>query len=315
MITQEDWSGTPVYHLQNEQFLAVLCPSIGNNLIRLFDKTRQREVLRRPDHPGLLQAHPGHYGTPLMLPPGRIRHGAFRYGGRSYQLDVNSGAHHIHGFLRSRPWKIESRQEENGVASITSSFHTVDYPEVIEQYPHDVRVEVTYELRGGQLLHQAVFHNRGDRPAPFGYGLHTWFALDGQPAQWTLRAPVSHIWELEPDLITTGRMLPLAPYQDLPSGMKLDETTNLDVVFQADGRPNTVVLGRGDMELRYTASDLFKQWVIYTMGQADQWICLEPYTWVPNAPNLSVPPEQSGLRAVAPGETLQAEVSLEVVHS
>src|SRR5258706_15985506 len=38
---------------------------------------------------------------------GRTRHGRFEFDGRPYQLEVNAGAHSIHGTVREQAWAIE----------------------------------------------------------------------------------------------------------------------------------------------------------------------------------------------------------------
>src|SRR3954454_3423928 len=61
-------------------------------------------LLRTPeDDPGGT-----HWGSFVMAPwAGRTRHGRFTFDGVEHQLEVNSGAHSIHGTVRQRPWTVE----------------------------------------------------------------------------------------------------------------------------------------------------------------------------------------------------------------
>jgi len=316
MIRVEDWQGTPVYTMENERLVVSVCPSLGNNNFRIWDKKLEREVLRVPASPAELLANPSHYGTPVLMPPNRIHKGVFRFGGRDYRFDVNTPTgHHIHGLLRTAPWNVKETSESAGRQSITCTLALSDFPDMMRQYPHDLLLEMTWELEGATLVQKLAVTNRGREAAPFGYGLHTWFMIDGQPDQWKLRLPSEGIWELNEDLLPTGRIVPLGIHEDFDraEGGNL-AGKDLDTVFYIGNRSRTAVLTRSDgYELRYSVSPEFKHWVIFTKGKADQWICLEPYTWVTNAPNLHLDPELTGLRAVEAQGTLRLEVTLDIV--
>jgi aldose 1-epimerase len=67
-------------------------------------------------------------------------------------------------------------------------------------------------------------------------------------------------------------------------------------------------------EIRYSGTELVKHWVIYTRGEADNDICLEPYTWVTNAPNSSLEPKETGLIGIAPGESVELSIILDITY-
>lgn len=315
MIKQIDWQGTPAFVLENDRLIVSICPALGSNLYSIWDKTLQREMLRVPPSPGELAEQPVQYGTPVLMPPNRIREGKFSFEGRDYQFDRNQAAtgNHIHGMLRSQAWTVKASGEADGKLFITTAFRTWEDPNIQRQYPHSLELELTYELEGTTLRHRLSVHNKGENAAPFGYGLHTWFLLDGEPAQWKLQLPASGIWELDEANIPTGEIVPLGKYESLLQGDIL-EGHNMDTVFQIGDYPCLAVLSKDGVEIRYSGSSLFKQWVIYTKGEAKDFICLEPYTWVTNAPNLDLPAETTGLRGIAPGDTLELEVKLEVLY-
>lgn len=318
MIKTSDWQQTPIYTMENEFLLVHLCPSIGNNVYRIWDKVKQREVLRVPASPQQLLESPVHYGTPVLIPPNRITKGTFRFQDRQYQLEVNHPTgNHIHGFVKSAPWKITVKSENNEELSITSSLETKDHPEMMSQYPHDMLFEMTFTLRGSSLIQTLRATNRGQDDAPFGYGLHTWFTLDGQPENWNLHLPVENIWELNEVLVPTGKLLPLGELEDLvhTTGKNL-KGIDLDTVFYNGSNSGKAILlnKEAGIEIRYTTSELFRHWVIYTKGVADQWICLEPYTWVTDAPNLPLDPQITGFRAISSGESLTMDVVLDIIH-
>ncbi|MNI35738.1 Aldose 1-epimerase [compost metagenome] len=316
MIKEEQWQDTSVYTLTNDKLTISLCPSLNNNVYRIWDHTLQREVLRVPDSPQQLAEQPVQFGTPILMPPNRIRKGRFQYEGVSYQFNTNPAQNnnHIHGLLRNLPWTVTNVYEGEGIASITSTFDTSDYPDIVQQYPHSLKLDITYELIGSTLTHKLAVTNNSSTKAPFGYGLHTWFLLDNEPQNWNLELPVASIWELDAELMPTGTLLPLDDYSELQNGMNL-QGQNMDTVFQIGENPRLAVLKKDNCELRYTTSEEFKHWVIYTKGQADNFICLEPYTWVTNAPNVGLSEDITGLIGIEPGQTLELEVTLELIYT
>ncbi|MEI7025364.1 aldose 1-epimerase [Paenibacillus sp. y28] len=316
MISKQSWQGVTVYTLHNSQLSASLCPELGCNLYSIRDHAEDRELLRAPSTPEELREQPIQFGTPILMPPNRIRGGHFEFAGRAYRFEpLNQFGHHSHGLFRNRPWQVTETGENGASCYMTCELHTASFPDIQHVYPHDLHLSLTYELEGGTLTHRLTVTNRGQEAAPFGYGLHTWFMLDGEPEAWTLQLPSEQIWELDAHHIPTGIRHPLGDLEQLnaPGGLSL-KGLDLDTVFQIGAASRTATLSRGSLELRYTASDLFKQWVIYTKGTADQYICLEPYTWVTNAPNLNDSPDVTGFRAIEAGESLQLDVSLEMEH-
>ncbi|RAV14429.1 aldose 1-epimerase [Paenibacillus contaminans] len=314
MIKHEQWQGRSIVTLENDKLLISLCPSLGNNLYRMWDKAAEREILRVPAGPQALIDNPGHFGTPLMMPPNRIRNGRFEYEGQAYQFDINTpNGHHIHGFLRNHAWEVTNTADNSGTLSVTSVLDTTAHQDIFAQYPHEMRIEMTYELSGTTLVQRLRATNGSGKPAPFGYGVHTWFALDNEPEKWTLTLPVESIWELDGDLMPTGERKPLGDLSDIARGINL-RGRDLDTVFQIGDNPCEAVLSKEGCEIRYRGEGPFKQWVIFTKGIADEIICLEPYTWVTNAPNLPLDPEITGLRAIAPGETLALDIVMEISH-
>ncbi|TVY09442.1 aldose 1-epimerase [Paenibacillus cremeus] len=315
MIKQIDWQGTPAYTLENDTLIVSICPAIGNNAYSIWDKKLDRETLRVPASPAELIEQPIQYGTPILMPPNRISKGKFHFDGRDYQFDINHATgNHIHGMNRSQPWSVTASGEREGKLFLTSVLRLAEDANVQRQYPHALELEVTYELEGGTLRQLLKATNHGETSAPFGYGLHTWFLLDGEPDKWTLQVPTEGIWELNELNVPTGQIDKLSGrFEQLVQGDRLGGY-NLDTVFQIGDYPCLAILSKDTMEIRYSGSKEFKQWVIFTKGEANEFICLEPYTWVTDAPNLDLPADVTGLRGIAPGDTLELEVKLEVLH-
>ncbi|RBW70793.1 aldose 1-epimerase [Bacillus taeanensis] len=315
MITKEQLNGFEIYTLQNENLNVFLCPSLGNNLFRIWDRRMKREVLREPPNLKTLKKEPIFYGIPVLFPPNRTRFGRFEFQGRVYQLNINwENKHNNHGFLARHPWKVDSTMQIGSHQSITSTFATIDFLDVLQQYPHDLLFIMTYELMGSKLTQKVSITNRGKVTAPVGFGLHPWFRIDHEPQKWTLKLPVSYEWELDSELMPTGRLLTLGPYESLTKGINL-QGLQIEKLLQIGNRPHEAVLSKKGYEIRIQTSDLYRYWLLYTMGMTDEVISIEPYTWVTNAPNLDLPPELTGMKALQHGKTIHLKVIIDIAYT
>lgn len=318
-VTKGQWNGHDTYILHSTELEVTLLPALGNNVIRIWDKVANREVLRQPDENDLdfYMQKPYHFGIPILIPPGRIRRGHFKYAGVEYQFDQNTAHNnHIHGLHRTQAWKVSDIQEQDDFCSITTTFLTGKDANWTRQYPTPLALEMTLTLRDSVLTQTLQVQNVGAQAAPFGFGLHTWFMIDGEPEKWTVQVPVDAIYELDEELITTGEVVSLAEFSALPNGMNL-KGTNFDTVFRIGSNPIEAVLSREDgLTLRYSANEpYFKHWVLYTKGEADQFVCIEPYTWLTDAPNSKFGNDVTGLIDIKPQEKIDLVVTLSIEHS
>lgn len=317
-VTKGQWNGYDTYILHSHELEVTLLPRLGNNVIRIWDRVQQRDVLRCPDESELdfyLQK-PYHFGIPLLIPPGRIRRGRFTYAGQEYQFDRNTANdNHIHGLHRTQPWRVSDIEEDEEGCAITTEFVTSDDPNWIRQFPEPLKLEMTLRLQGASLKQTFKITHLGQKAAPFGLGLHTWFLIDGEPGRWNLKLPVSGLFKADEELIPTGEIAPLGPWEALNEGMNL-QGVDCDTMLNIGGKPAVAELTRDDgYGLRYSADpEHFKFWVIYSKGEADRFFCIEPYTWLPDAPNSPLPAEQTGLIDLKPQQTVELNLNLDIVY-
>ncbi|GAB6988020.1 aldose 1-epimerase [Paenibacillus pini] len=318
-VTKGQWNGYDTYILHSRELEVTLSPWLGNNVISIWDNIQNRQVLRGPAEEDLAfyMQKPYHFGMPMLIPPGRIRGGQFEYDGISYQFDRNTaGDNHIHGLHRTQPWRVSDIEEDEDGCTITTEFLTADDPHWMSQFPVSLKLEMTIRLQGAQLKQHLKVTHLGEHAIPFGIGFHTWFLIDGQPDQWNLQLPVNGIYELDNDLIPTGGQLPLGPLEELNKGMNLAGTDFDTLLSIGQGQPIEARLMRNDgYGLKYSADPAYyKHWVLYTKGPADQFLCIEPYTWLANAPNLEVGPEVTGLIRLEPGKVIDMDLQLEMIY-
>ena len=248
---------------------------------------------------------PNRSGIPILFPfAGRIRGTSFDYGGRSYALEVGDDfGNAIHGFVLSRPWRITDRGESHVRGEFQAS---IDEPRLLERWPADFRIAVTYRVASDELTCEVTVMAAGKQPLPFWLGLHPYFRLPlgGVSAEdCKIQAQVTSTWELE-QLLPTGRVVPAAIAgrlaESLPlGGEKLDDvftglaaaggTSQASIEDPTSGRRLTIT---------FDAS--FKNLVIFNPPHREA-ICIEPYTAVPNAIELEQKGIAAGLTILPPG--------------
>ncbi|MBP1905585.1 aldose 1-epimerase [Paenibacillus turicensis] len=317
-VTKGQWNGYDTYILHSPELEVTLLPRLGNNIIRLWDCKHQRDVLRHPDENELefyLQK-PYHFGIPLLFPPGRINKGQFQYEGQQYSFDRNTANdNHIHGLHRIQSWCVSDIEEEEDSCAIITEFNTQNDENWMRQFPAPLKLEMTLRLQGSVLTQSFKITHLGDKAVPIGLGLHTWFLLDGEPERWQIKLPCEGIYELNEEQIPTGNIEPLGNLSLLKEGLNL-ANQNFDTLFHIGNHPAEALLLREDgYGIKYTADEAFKHWVLFTKGDIDQFLCIEPYTWLPNAPNLPVSPQISGLIGLQPQQTISVSTKLEILSA
>jgi len=275
-----------------------------------------REMLwSHPDFAGGNE-RPSGSGIPLLFPfPGRIGKAKYSFGGREYQLEPGDAfGNAIHGFVHKRPWRVVDKQPGKIVGEFQAS---LDDPSLLDHWPSDFQIRVSYEVRGRELLSDIRFENTGKGPLPCGFGTHTYFRLPltegGKVEETLVYAPVAKIWELN-DMLDTGRILPI------PAGMELDrgaplagrqfDTSYTALTPEADGLVHTWLRepksGRTVTQLFDTS---FTQCIVYTPPHREA-ICVEPYTCLPDSFRLAAAGHKTGLRILEPGEVFETSIPI-----
>jgi aldose 1-epimerase len=264
------------------------------------------------------EKRPSGSGIPLLFPfPGRIGAAAFTFGGREYQLEPGDAyGNAIHGFVLNRPWRVVEQTAARVVGEFQAS---VDDAKILEHWPTDFRIRVSYEVRGRELLSDIHYENTGEGPLPCGFATHAYFRLpltEGDATSDTIvTAPVHKYWELD-RMIPTGQIQSVPAEKQLAAGLRLGDH-QFDTAFtaiqpDADGLLRTKLTDPANgRTLTQTFDTSFTQCVVYTPPHREA-ICLEPYTCVPDAIRLQAEGHETGLQILKPGESRQTTISLAV---
>lgn len=323
-VTETVFDGEKALILQDNdgQLEATLLPGFGSNLIDLQLKGEGVSLLYTPAGMGDLKDKPVGWGFPILMPPNRINRGRFTFNGKEYVFDINeAGIYHIHGLVHSLPWRVVATDTKTA-ASVTTAIRSDDHASIKRSYPHSFELRMTYSLRDNRVDFLVEAENFGDEPLPFGIGFHPYFNVPlgktSSKAQCTVRVPARQRWELD-NFIPTGRRLPVQGKFDLRQPVSLAEVMLDDIYTDlefADGASVCEFTDKGaGISVRYGADDQFKHWVVFTGKTPDApFVCLEPYTWVTNAPNLDLPYDETGLIVLQGGQTFTGKMWLEIIR-
>ena len=284
-------------------FTAKILPDAAGNIFSLRHKTTGTALLREPHRPEELFHTPERFGIPPLFPPNRIEDGSFLFDGKICRLPINQPVQnlHLHGIAVSKPWQL-IRKDEN-FAELKFTFDS-DSPEY-DGFPFACEIVRRYELTEKGLRDIVTVRNTGDRTMPLGLGFHTAFPAENA----TVRVGTGE-YEFEihkTTFLPTGHCLPwnefdprnaFDPFKKIVSFHS--EAGYLQSVGGCEFHGAELVYPTGT--LRYITDEKFGFWYTWNAGGLNNFLCLEPVSWMSNALNLPLPASRSGVRKLAPGE-------------
>lgn len=301
-------------------YSAIMLPRMGGNLISLRHEALGYKLLREPeaDEWDSFVQRPSVHGIPVLVPPNRYEDGKFTFDGREYSFPINEPAtnNHLHGFVFNVPWDVADFGSSEERSFVTVKLLFDERLAGFAHFPHRFTISMTYTLDGSGLTQQVDVVNQSDATMPLMLGFHTAvnapFAPGSSPDDVKLRLTIGQRWELSERMLPTGRTMPLsADEQRWIEGDGSPYCAALDNHYTAAPQP-----GRGNrMELTdetagtrfvYDVGTQYKHWMVWNNKISRRYFCPEPQTNLVNAPNSTLPDEQTGLIALAPGASWSA---------
>ena len=235
-------------------------------------------------------------GFPMVPFVGRIFHGTFQAGAETIALPQNfpPEPHAVHGHGWQAPWRVEAQDAERA---------TLVYNHTADAWPWSYTAAQTFRAAPDGLELDMQVTNHGDTPMPAGFGWHPYFERAGA----RLTAPTTHEWFPHPETGDNAPQ-PITPGTTLATERLVSELT-LDTTFP---------LANGTMKMTWPthgvsleSDTLFRHATIY-VPDGEDYFCVEPITHAPNAVNSTLEASVTGLRWVAPGDSLSGTIKLRV---
>jgi len=318
-IEKISWHGMDAVLLETNVYEAIIVPSIGANLVRLYNKEKEVDILRTPteDEVGTFLLKPQIFGVPLLFPPNRIEDGTYTYAGKKYQFPITIPAqnNYNHGILKSQDFTITRTRISNDAVEVEASFFSNRINNAIyANFPHDFNCRIRFILTDNELTHIVTIQNAGHEPMPLGVGFHTPIRLpfmkNTDKADYKMRLSAGKRWETSERGLPTEKFLELSEeeMQLRNEGMtvigKPIEITVTDQAITDHGKEyHGAILTntKNNISVYYEVDSQFKHWTLWNNGGEVDWVCPEPQTWTINAPNIKLPADVTGMQAIKGG--------------
>ncbi|TFE23705.1 aldose epimerase [Cohnella luojiensis] len=219
-------------------------------------------------------------GIPVLFPiAGQLVNGEYEWNGQTYWMKN-------HGVARILPWEVISTNTD-GSAAITLALQS--NTETLNVFPFDFELRFTYRLQGGVLSIEQQYTNRSRQEMPIVAGFHPYFATEGKNLTYVTDAT---------------RMLDYNDKQEKPfdGSLNLEGMVESAALLDAKNPEITFPLAQG-RSVRLSYSEQFRYVVLWSV-EGKPFVCVEPWTALNEALN-----DKEGLLMVAPGDTLQLDLS------
>jgi aldose 1-epimerase len=307
--------------LTTERYEAVMIPDFGCNTVSLYDRKKQLQILKTPsdsDRDEFFKA-PQHFGNAVLFPPNRIEHGYYKKNGITYSfipkglsLDEAKNYMYSHGILRFMEFHVDELTEADGKIVLKASYTSAPGGEIFRSFPHEFCCRMTFVLSNLGLTQHISFHNKSTLPMPVGVGFHTAFRLpnDDTSTRSDYRILLSageHI-ELDERCLPTGKRTPLLsacrdegipPFEPIAD----EHTTALPLILNQKSFHGAIIKNiRTNNNIYFETSESFGYWMLWNNQARSDYVCIEPMSWIINAPNSPLEDSLTGYTQLAPDE-------------
>lgn len=320
-IEKISWHGVDAVLLETNVYEAVMIPSVGANLVKLYNKERKVDILRTPNESEMetFMARPQIFGVPLLFPPNRIADGKYQFGGKTYQYPITIPAqnNYHHGIIKSEVFNVTRTRISADAVEVEATFCSNNINNAIyTDFPHQFSCKIRLILSDNELTHIVTFTNLGTDTMPLGVGYHTPIRLpfleNSSKSDYKLLLSVGKRWELNERSLPTGNLIELTDEESLlrsvgmtVTGKPIEIALTDKALMLNDREYHGAILTNTvqDISVFYEVDKQFKHWTLWNNGGEVDWVCPEPQTWAINAPNIAMPAEVTGFQTLKAGAT------------
>jgi aldose 1-epimerase len=280
-------SSKPSFELHAGALRLALRPDLGGCIAGLWHG--DLAVLRSTEPAALATSRTsGCY--PLLPYSNRLAYRKFRWKGREYttQANFDDSPHSVHGIGWQRPWQIVS---SSALEVVIGLVHAGD-----ADWPLPFEARQYFALTPEAMTVELVFTNTAETPQPVGLGWHPYFE---KRARSRLHIELDGRWDSD------AAELPVRKVAQ--PGIDSD-VSHLDFDNCFDGWRGPARIRDEKFSIQLTSS--LDHLVVFT-PQTKGYFCVEPVSHVSNAIHMA-DPAAHGLRTVAPGESFEAAMKLDI---
>jgi aldose 1-epimerase len=290
--------------LRSKRFVAAVNPVLGGTLAYFGSADDPAIEFVRPTPVRAFVEHNvrATAGYPLVPYSNRIGDGRFAFDGTDYALAINSPIpwHPIHGLGWIREWTVAKASPEKLELALRHAARGASD----HAWPWSFDATQTYELDDERMLWGISVTNRDSRPMPAGIGMHPFFPKT--PAA-ELQFAAGSVWRNDERMLPVERTAVPAEW-DFAARRRIGELAVDNCFAKWSGEAVIAWPDRG-WTLRIAADPVFGHLVVFTSPARDS-IAIVPISHANNAVNLASSTVDTGLRVLAPGETLSGAFTM-----
>ena len=313
--------GEEVVELVAGGYQAYVAPFLGSNIIRLYNTEKDIELLRYEEDLSMedLKNQAETHGLPTLYLPNRLADGILKTSDATYQFPINEPAFntHLHGFLHKRPYEVVEMSAGEDYAMVKTAYTYDEKDEAFSYFPVSFRSEIYVRLDASGLSYKLTMTNLSEVQMPFGVCSHTAFfapfTKGGDGMDVRLYIPIGDRCEINDRYLATEELLPLDDHDKqylsgslIPVHQPIDTEMYFGEVGEKDGKPYYGAIAtdtKTGTRICYEADRAYKFFIVWNEWGEKGYFCVEPQTWMVNAPNLSLFDETTGYQELAPGES------------
>ena len=321
-VTEKFIDNEHVVEINTSTWNAEVVVSNNANLIKLRQLESELDILRTPDSLETLRELPECYGMPLLFPLGRIAGAGYCWNGREYKFPLNDPDNNcnLHGLIPGQPWFFDGIDESGNKTIMTLSFTHDRQKDSFKGYPHEFKLILRYIFTPDAVVQRSEVHNQSDKPMPFGLGFHSAFNLPEATSRLMVTTGAEYYEISQATKVPTGRRLPLPEALDYrqPGGRQPGQhAAGVLTTIQPMNDLRGAVIHHPEAMVTYEVDESYNFWALWNEGGGKGFFCVEPLTCLSNAPNLDLPPSESGLQILQPGQswTGSAQVGVKIKRS
>jgi aldose 1-epimerase len=242
---------------------------------------------------------------PLVPFSNRINNGQFNFEGTDVELARNCDTeqHPIHGIGWQVPWQIENQSSTH----CELTFEQPAFKKTVGAWPWAFRATQNIEIVGRQLFLSLAVTNSGQKNMPAGLGFHPYF---NSAKTASLQFHAQGVWLSTEDRLP--RKWVLTPEKwNFGNGKSL---ADIEIDHCITGWRGSARLSWDDVPVELMVKiDQQDGFAVVYVPSDDDYFCFEPVSHMSNAVNWIGKGDNTGLRVLAPNETMKFTMRLTVV--